>query len=137
MSMLKIRQALESHLYALDNTFPTAWENDSFTPTTGIPFQAVNLLPAPVENATIGATSTLVKESGILQVMLHYPPDSRSKNVLTKAEEIRDHFFRGLSLSKDGVDVRIGGTPSVGTALTGADWHRVPVSIPYFAHIYR
>lgn len=132
MSQLNIRLALETRLKALA-TFPTAYENVDFTPTTGTAYQRVNLLPAQPDNPTLGGTHYL--ELGVFQITLCYPQNKGIKDAMTKAEAIRAHFSRGLSLTQGSTTLTITRTPSINPAFIDDGWYCVPVSIQYHANI--
>lgn len=58
MSIQLIRKALEKRLGALAPALSTAYENSSFTPVNGTPYQRVNLLPATPADLVMGRTLT-------------------------------------------------------------------------------
>lgn len=133
-----IRAALESRLNAMSPSFPTAWENAAYTPEIGTPFQWVTLLPAETQNPTFaGIGSELAFEQGIFQVSIYEPRGVGSGAAAARADALRDQFKRGLTLTSGGVNVKIARTPSIAPALLEADWYVVPVSIPYFAHVFQ
>lgn len=134
MSIVKIRAALENHLSTMSGAIPISYENAQFSPTAGSPFQVVNLLPASVENPSIGAS--LHRELGIFQVTLYYPINNGSSDAATMAENIRTRFARGITLSKDSVVVQIDSTPSIVRGIIDGDRWVVAVSVPYMANIF-
>lgn len=133
MSQLAIRRALETRLAALTPALATAWENQHYTPAQGTPFQAVALLPAQTQNPVFGGD--FKREVGLLQVLLHYPTGTGAKAANERADSLKAHFPRGLSLTSGGVIVIIEGTPSIAPARDNGEWYMVPVSIPYFSNI--
>lgn len=134
MSVVLIRQALETRLNTMTPALATAWEGVSFTPVTGTPYQQVNLLMATAENPTMGGT--MYRQSGVFQVLLCYPPSNGAKPAGTRAELIRDHFKRGTTLTSGSVEVLIEYTPSVMPAIIDGERYRLPVSIRWSADIY-
>lgn len=135
MSILAIRRALEGKLKLLEPAFATAYENAEFTPVSQIPFQKVFLLPNNSQSPTFGSTE-LVREQGLLQVSLYFPLNKGMKDVYTKAEAIRAHFPKGLTLTSGGVNVIIEKRASVAPAMREGEWLVVVISIPYFANIF-
>lgn len=133
MSVASIRAALEVRLSAMP-TLRTAYENVAFTPTPGEPYQRATMLPATTQNPAFG--STLKHESGIFQVSLFYPVNAGSGAAYARADAIRAHFPRGLTLTYSGSTVTIQRTPSIGPAGVDGDRYIVPVSIPYFANLF-
>lgn len=134
MSIVKIRAALENHLATMAGALNISYENAQFSPTSGTPFQVVNLLPATTENPSIGAE--LHRELGIFQVTLHYPVNAGSANCATMAENIRTRFKRGTTITRDSVTVMIDSTPSINRGRIDGDRWVVAVSIPYMANIF-
>ena len=137
MSIKSIRQALEVQLATLSPSMPIVHENEAYTPTLGTAFLDTYILPAETENPTVAGAigQELALEQGIFQVVVVVPVNEGPGNAATKAEAIRALFRRGLSLTVGSVQVKIGSTPSVASALVDSDWYRVPVSVPYFAHV--
>lgn len=131
MSYALIRKALEVRLAALAPALATAWENAAFTPTTGVPYQRVNLL-ANTSTAPAIDQQTIV-ERGIFQVTLCYPAGAGPASATARAELLRGHFPAGLVLTAGGVKVRISAPPSIKGALTGDGLYAVPVSIPFIS----
>lgn len=133
MSIVTIRKALEKHLLALTPAFPTATQNNAFTPTTGVPYQRIYLLPNTPDNAVQGAR--MYFERGVFQITLLWPTGGGSMAADTRAELLRNHFRRGTSLVESGVTVHVTNTPSIATALSDEDRYAVPVSVYWQAQI--
>lgn len=133
MSIFKVRAALESAIAALTPKVATAWENSSFVPQSGVPYQRINLLPAQPENPTFG--DGFYRELGIMQITLSYPSQGGPCATASRAEVIRAAFPRGATFTKDDVTVEVMRTPEIGAALYDADRYEVPVRIRYFANL--
>lgn len=133
MSQVLIRKMLETRLGTMSPALATAYENVSFTPSTGIPYQRVNLLPATPDNPTIGGN--YYQEQGLFQVTLCYPKNAGANAAQTRAEAIRAHFERGLSLTDTGVTLTIRRTPRIAPAFVDDAFYCIPVTIEYFSHI--
>ncbi len=134
MSIIQIRSALENHLATMSGSIATAYENARYEPVAGTPFQKVNLLPALVDNPSIGAA--LYRELGIFQVSLYYPVNAGATDCATMAENIRTRFARGTTITKDSVTVMIDSTPSISSGMIDGDRWVVAVSINYTADIF-
>lgn len=134
MSAKAIRAALEAYLNTMTPALATAPENVNYTPTSGTPFQRINLLRANPENPTIGTTH--YRELGVFQVSLHYPMNAGPSPAETRAELVRTHFKRGTTLTSGGITVTIDGTPTIASGFVDGDRWVVPVSIPYWANIF-
>lgn len=134
MSIVAVRKALEVRLKALSPALATAWENEAFNPPgASTPYQRVSLLPARPDNPEQGGG--FYREQGILQISLCYPRGKGTKAAGDRAEALRAHFPRALSLTADGVVVTIENTPAVAPHLIDADRYVVPVSVRWFANI--
>ncbi len=134
MSVAKVRTALEIALHTMAPALATAWENQNFSPTPGVPYQAAHLLAATPDNSTMGDGH--YRERGILQVSLNYPVNSGTAAAMARAELIRTTFFRGASFTSSGVTTRISATPVIGRGMVVNDRWVLPVSISYFADVF-
>lgn len=135
MSVVAIRQALETRLDLLTPQIPTAWENVEYSASSGTPFQRAYLLPGNNESPVFGSTE-LVRELGLFQISLYYPIGRGMKDVSERAELIRAWFPRGLTLVSGGVNVIIQKRASVAPANRDGEWTVLPLSIPYFANVF-
>lgn len=131
MSNKAIRKALEKHLVELDD-FPTAFENQKFTPEEW-PYQQVNILFAAPENPTMG--DGFFRQRGFMSIRLLYPLNAGPGAIETRAELLRATFKRGLSLIADGVTTIIDRTPEIAPGAIEADRFVVTVRIQFFANI--
>lgn len=129
-----IRRALETHLKALPNLgFEIAYENVAFDPK-GNPYLESRLLPADPDDAML--TSKTYIERGVYQVTLVMPPGKGPGPAETLAAQLRDHYARGITLSRDGIDVNIVGVPSQGRGYPDNGNWRTPVSINWQAQVF-
>jgi len=128
------RRALETALAAMTPPLATAYENASFTPTTGVPYQRANMLYATPENEVLGCTRR--REIGIFQVQLYYPIGPGSAAAQARADAIRAAFPRGSVFTHSGVNTLIRRTPFKSPGFTDADRYVVTVSIPFEAEIF-
>ena len=123
--------ALETRLSLIANPISTQWENVVYTPVSGTPYQAVNLLFAKPLNEEKG---TRYIENGYMQITLRYPIGKGKGEALTKAQSIREWFYRGLPLAADGVTVIIDLTPEIGVAQIDGDRYSLPVKVSFRAY---
>ena len=133
MSQPTIRAALESALASLAPAIDTAWQNVSYTPVTGRPYQAAYLLPAEPDNRSLGDGSR--QERGIFQVSLMYPPGQGTAAAGARAEMIKALFRRGASFTKGDVTVQIERTPEIADGREDGDRWIVPVKIRWFCNL--
>lgn len=135
MSNIKIRRALEIAVDGLSPTIETAWENTTFNPTKGTPYQEVNVLFATPFNPSVGSSnSTLVEQRGFLQISLLYPLRGGTLSIDTRVELIKATFKRGVSFSNLGQTVIIRNTAEVMPGLRDGDRWRVVVKINFYSH---
>ena len=127
-----IRIALETALDAMSPPLVTAWENESFVPTAGVPFQRVNLLRAQPDDSEVGP---LFVEQGYLQVTLCYPAGDNPSAAEARALAVRQAFRRGSSFIVGGVTVIITRTPQLVPPQIDADRYQLPVRIPFRASL--
>lgn len=131
--ILDIRRAFEKKLRSIDPTFRTAFENVSFTPNQGEPYQRVRLLPAEPDNPTFG--DGFYREVGQFQIFLCYELNKGSDAAFQKATEIRNTFYRGFTLVENGTEIIIRTTPQIAGGMVTSDRYVVPVIIEYFANV--
>lgn len=131
MSLLAVRNALETALNAMSPALATAWENSPYTPVNGTPYQRVYLLAAEPDNPEMGGHVT---ERGFLQISLCYPLDAGPNAAMTRAELIRTTFPRGAAFTASGITTQIERTPEIAPALIEDDRYVVPVRVRFFAH---
>jgi hypothetical protein len=133
MSNIEIRKALETQLIALDNSIATAWENVDFSPANNEPFQIVHFLYT--QPGDVGFKNGPYLQQGYMQVSLQYPTNQGSGAAQAKAEMLRAGFFRGLSLSANGITTVIAQTPEILAAIVENDRYSVKVRIRFYAYI--
>lgn len=133
MSLLKISAAFEKKLKALDASFPTALENLPYTPVTGTAYQRIRILPATPENPTIG--DNYHREVGFCEIVLFYPINTGRGAAQVKAEAIKNHFPRNLSLTEASQVIKLDRTPTVNMPIQDGDRYAIPITISYFSEI--
>jgi hypothetical protein len=133
MSDTKIRQCFEARL-ALMPALSTAYENVTFTPVTGTPYQKVNLLPAQPDNAALG--DGYYREQGLFQVTLCYPNSGGAALAEARAELVIQHFKRATRMEKNNQAVLVTRTPSKAPAFVSGDRYCIPISIYYQSEIF-
>ncbi len=131
MSLLAVRNALETALNAMSPALATAWENSPYTPVNGTPYQRVYLLAAEPDNPEMGGHVT---ERGFMQITLCYPLDAGPNAAMTRAELIRTTFPRGAAFTASGITTQVERTPEIAPALIEDDRYCVPVRVRFFAH---
>ena len=133
MSQSLIRKALEKKLAALSPNIATAYENVSFTPVAGTPYQRITLMPNDPDNSQMGSASYIAR--GIFQVTLCYPTQTGPASAETQAQIVQAHFKRGTALAESGIFVVVTHTPKQHPAMIDLDRYCIPLSILYQAQI--
>lgn len=133
MSITQIEAALEKRLLALSPSVATAYENKTYAPITGTPYQRINHLTNTPRDVTL--ERDLTEERGIMQVSLFYPLNQGRVPAKTQALAIRDAFKPPLILTEGGIQIEIQRTPSIAGGMPDGDRYMVPVSIYWNAFI--
>ena len=129
MTIATIRAALESRLNGISPAIATAWENADFTPTTGTPWQRVDLMVNdPVDYAV---TSDVVERRGFLQVTLFYPRGVGTATVSARAEAVATRFAPVQTLTSGATNVEILSTATIHSGIVTEEWFAVPISVPW------
>lgn len=131
MSFNNISIALNQRLqsYAAANSRSVAWENKNYTPTLGTMYLRPTVLSA--DTALVGmANSDSTDHAGIFQIDVIAPINQAKAIALAEADAVSNYFSRGLSVTYDGVSVKIG-SKSIGVGVREDAWYVVPVFINY------
>jgi hypothetical protein len=127
VSIALIQAAFEQRLETLTPAVATAYENVTFSPVAGQPYQRINMLVnRPVDHAV---TLDVTEERGIFQVSLFYPQGTGRGASQARAELIKALFKPPLTLTNGAVKVDINKTVHVGGGMPDGDRWMVPVSI--------
>lgn len=127
MTIALIQAALEQRLATLTPALATAYENATFTPVTGTPYQRINMLVnRPVDHAV---TLDVTEQRGIVQVTLMYQQGTGRGAAQARAALIADLFKPPLTLTNGAVKVELVKTVHVGGGMPDGDRWMVPISI--------
>lgn len=107
--MLEVKQAFEQKINTITPTIATAYENTTFTPANGVPYQELYLLPS--YNDDTFQDSRLV--NGIFQITLKYPTLKGNKDILERVKLYLDSFKSGDTITNGGIVVNVLGHPTV------------------------
>jgi hypothetical protein len=137
VSLAVVRKLLEERLASLAPSLPTAYENVKFDRSQNVPFQEVVLMPAGVEDPTFGTPGGpgLRREIGLVQIKLFYPEAAGSGAATARAEAVRSHYPRGLTLTQANVRVMIVKSPAIGPGRPDGGFWALPVSVYYSADV--
>lgn len=115
--------------YASANTRQVAYEGIEYTSVIGTPFIRPTVLPVSSVQANLGKSGQELHE-GIFQIDVFWPTNQAKALPLGEADKIANYFTRGLTLTHNGVNVRIG-TASIGAANRDNAWLQIPVLINF------
>ena len=127
--MLNTRLAFEEAINAISPTIATAYENVSFTPSSGVPYQ--ELYDIPALNNHLFIDNSEFEGLGIFQITLKYPSGTGMKTVSNRAELYVSSFPVGRKLTKNGDIITVLQTPKVNNLGVDGDRVIVAVSINY------
>lgn len=133
MSVLNIKTAIETAIGTLSPSLDTVWENTTYIPITGIPYQQVWFLDFLVHQCEINISSYQV--TSYFQIDLMYPLLSGTGAVLLRAEKIKSLFKQGSSFISNGQTVNIMQTPIIGGGKVENDRWKVIVKVYYSSWI--
>lgn len=123
-----INAALQVALNAMSPALATAWENVTFVPVNGTPYQRVFFLYAEPDNEEFG---TGYLDQGYMQINLMYPLDAGDGAARARGELLRTTFKRGNSFTSGGQTTTITRTPAIGQGAPDGDRWAVPVRIRF------
>lgn len=116
------------------NVIDTAYENVTFIPTAGKPYQKFTLMEAKPDNPTIGAG--FKREKGYFEVDLFYPQGQGSGAARSRADSLIASLKRGTALSDGTYQATILPSPYTNPGRGDGDRYMLPVIIPYFANVF-
>lgn len=132
MSLRSIRAAFEKRLKTISGVV-IAYENVEFDPPLSGHCE-LHMIPATPVDSVYG--SEFYFEVGITQITVVYPSGKGAGPAEGRAEEIRNLFFRGLTLIEDGVQIEVTRTPAQAKGFPdGGSW-RIPISVSWQAQIF-
>jgi len=129
-----IRKAFEQKLIKLPQGLgvnATAFENATYKPITGVPYQLSRLVPLPVENPTLGGSYN--REVGFYQVVLSYPKGKGVGELASMADKIKDYFKRGTTLVEGSDKVIVDRTPEISSVYINDTRAEITIRIRYYS----
>jgi hypothetical protein len=128
--MLRIRQALEKAVLAVAPAIDTAFENTTFKPRAGEPYQQLHFLPAKPEAAVID--DSISEVLGVFQITLRYPAGKGVKDVLERAKLYEKAFKVGVKLEN-----KVFITAPTSVNILGVDGDRYGVAVSIYFKSYK
>ena len=133
MSIIKAEKAVRRHLLTLSPQLPTALEAIPFTAPTGM-YQRLQFVVNPPTDPVFGAGYH--RENIQVQIFVADKLDVGTAGAIARAQEIRNWFYKGLTLTESGVRMHVLRTPQIAGATVAGDRVIVPVLIPLTVEIY-
>lgn len=134
MAIKQAKTAIRRHLSLLPK-LPTAYEGVSFVaPENGL-YQRLQFVINPPTDPTFG--NYYYRENITAQIFVLDKLDKGTDAAEVRAEIIRDHFHKGLTLVEGDIRLSILRTPHVSSAATTADRLIVPVLIPFTVEVVK
>ena len=96
--MLKARQAIEQAILSIVPRIDTQFENATYSPKEGVPYQQLHFLPA--KPASIVIDDSVAELSGVFQITLRYPAGEGVKDALARAESYAKVFYAGAKFDE-------------------------------------
>lgn len=99
-----IKIALDTYLSTLDGDNVFAWENVPFNPTLNTPYIRPSLVPSPAALSTVDGAQV---HRGFYQIDLYFPVNRGVAAILTKMDDIYNHFKINDSIEQDSYEILI------------------------------
>jgi hypothetical protein len=128
--VLRIRQALEKAVLAVTPAIDTAFENTTFNPRAGEPYQQLYFLPAKPSAAVID--DSISEVLGVFQITLRYPAGKGVKDVLERAKLYEKAFKVGVKLENE-----VFVTAPTSVNILGVDGDRYGVTVSIYFKSYK
>ena len=133
MSIIAAQTAIRRRLAALTPALSTAFEGVPFVPPTGM-YQRLQFVINPPTDPVFGAGYH--RENIQVQIFVADKLDVGTAGAIARAQELRDWFYKGLTLTESGVRMHVLRTPQIAGATVAGDRVIVPVLIPLTVEIY-
>ena len=133
----RVRNLLQMHLFSMAtdmviDAVEIAVENEEYTPKSGIPYQAIHLMPTDVEDMSLQFDG-VTKASFLFQITLRYPTKSSTNDIETRTVKTMSRFERGTHLTDDITDLRIIQSPVPRVLANDGDRYSTAISIYLYA----
>ncbi len=133
MAIIEIKRASERRLNALAPAVQTAWEGVSFNPPDGL-YQRVQFTIQSPDDPVLG--TGFHRERMTMQVFVVGAANKGTSEVINRAELIRNHFAKGLTMQEGNVKIHVLATPQVAGNTIVSERVICPVLIQLVAEVY-
>lgn len=132
-SLIKSKRACEKHLASLTPTLPIAYEGVVFTPPNGM-YESCQFVPQTPDDPVFG--TGYFRERFDFQVFVIGPYNKGTTDALERAELIRDHFHKGLTLTEEDVTLHFLRTPKIAGTIISEGRIIIPILISVMSEVY-
>jgi hypothetical protein len=133
--IIDTKRAVEKHLKSLDVNTPIGWEGVNFNPPVNQLYLRTQFVINSPTDPTI--SDKYYRERISFQVFVCDMKNKGTIGALTKAEQIRNHFNKGLTLVEDGTYIHVLTTPQITGTSSVSDRLIVPVIIELITEVYK
>mgnify|MGYP006345377173 CR=1 FL=1 len=133
MAIIEAETAVRRHLQTLSPVIPTAYEGISFIAPAGM-YQRLQFVINSPTDPVFGRGYH--RENIQVQIFVADKLDVGTNAAITRAQDLRDLFHKGLTLNEGGFRMHVLRTPQIAGASVGSDRVIVPVLIPLTVEIY-
>jgi len=133
MAIIEVKRATERHLSTLAPTVATGYEGVTFTPPAGL-YQRVQFTIQPPDDPVLG--TGFYRERITMQVFIAGALNKGTAEVIARAELVRNHFNKGLTLLEDNIRIHVLRTPQIAGTSVASDRLVCPVIIELVAEVY-
>lgn len=133
MAIIEIKRAAERKLNALTPVVQTAWEGVSFNPPDGL-YQRVQFTIQSPDDPVLG--TGFHRERMTMQVFVVGAANKGTSEVINRAELIRNHFAKGLTLQEGNIRIHVLSTPQIAGNTIVSERVICPVLIQLVAEVY-
>lgn len=134
MSIIETEKAVRRHLLTLSPQLPTALEAIPFDPTPSGMYQRLQFLVNPPTDPVLGRGYH--RENIQVQIFIVDELDIGTSGAISRAQDIRDLFHKGLTLNESGISMYVLKTPQITGATVASDRVIVPVLIPLVVDVF-
>lgn len=96
--MLKARQAIEQAILSVAPRIDTQFENATYSPKEGVPYQQLHFIPT--RPASLVIDDSITERSGVFQITLRYPAGRGVKDIMARAESYAKVFHAGAKFDE-------------------------------------
>lgn len=133
MAIIEVKRATERHLSTLTPSVATGYEGVTFTPPAGL-YQRVQFTIQRPDDPVLG--TGFYRERITMQVFIAGALNKGTAEVIARAELVRNHFNKGLTLLENNIRIHVLRTPQIAGTSVASDRLVCPVIIELVAEVY-